>query len=150
MLPFVSHFSLTAKMSSVLNVIFGLLSNKFRDHTAGKLKEGDMTNEKCRQYIVRELDDIKTKLDGLARKDLLSSIRFLKEGVSQLNLFLDECNHNEAALAHDRTTDIDQVEASTTTVLRGSERRVDRMFNQALALSQAIATLNISIHHVIF
>ena len=144
MLPFVSHFSLTVKMSCVLIGIFCLLSNKFSDHPATKLK-GDMTDEKCRQYIVRELDDIKTKLHGLARKDLLSSIRFLKEGVSQLNLFLDECNHNQAAFAHDRTTDIDQAEASTTTDDRGSERRVDRIFNQALALSQAIATLNISI-----
>ena len=84
MLPSVSHFFLTVKMSCVLKIIFDLLSNKFRDHTAGKLKEGDMTNEKCRQYIVRELDDIKTKLDGLAGKDLLSSVRFLKEGVSQI------------------------------------------------------------------
>ena len=51
-------------ITSVLNLTFGLLWKKVRDHTANQLKEGDMTDEKCRQLIVRELDDIKTKLDG--------------------------------------------------------------------------------------
>ena len=87
-----------------------------------------MMDQKCRQYVVMELDDIKTKLDGLPRNDLLNSMSFLEKGVSELHLFLDECNPNQAAFAHDRTTDIDQAEASKRTEDRGSERRVDRIF----------------------
>ena len=62
-------------VTGVLNLTFGLLWSKVRDHTAEKLKEGDMTDEKCRQLIVREPGNITTKIDGLARKDLLSMQR---------------------------------------------------------------------------
>ena len=71
-------------MSSIItglsNLTFGFLWSKVRDHTANKLK-GDMTDEHRRQLIVREPDNITTKIDGLARKDLLSSVSFLKEGL---------------------------------------------------------------------
>ncbi|CAB4004846.1 Hypothetical predicted protein, partial [Paramuricea clavata] len=60
------------------------MSNKIRSGIAERLKDGDVTDEKCRRLIVRELDDIKSKLDGLARKDLLSSLCFLQEGVNGL------------------------------------------------------------------
>ena len=64
-------------MSSIITAVFkatvGLLVNKGRDKAVQKLKDGDVTEEKFRGLIVREIDDIKLKLDGLARKDLLSS-----------------------------------------------------------------------------
>jgi hypothetical protein len=59
------------------------------------LKDGDVTDEECRRLIVRELDDIKSKLDGLARKDLLSSLCFLKEGVNGLYQSLLQMDSNE-------------------------------------------------------
>ncbi len=62
----------------------GLLCSKLRDYTAEKLNEGDLNDQQCRQIIVRELDDIKSKLDGLSRKDLLASLSFFKEGVTRL------------------------------------------------------------------
>lgn len=75
-------------MSSIAKAVFqitvGLLVNKGRDWAAKKLKEGDLTDEKFRSLIVREIDDIKSKLDGLSRKDLLASISFFKEGISIL------------------------------------------------------------------
>lgn len=40
--------------------------------------------------IVCEIDDIKLKLDGLVRKDLLISISFFKEGIVFLYKVLDE------------------------------------------------------------
>ena len=43
-----------------------------------------MTDQKFRGLIVREIDGIKSKLDGLARKDLLASMSFLKEGIEFL------------------------------------------------------------------
>ena len=72
-------------MSSLITAVFkatiGLLVNKGRDKLAGKLNEGDVTDQKFRGLIVREIDEIKSKLDGLARKDLLASISLFKEGI---------------------------------------------------------------------
>jgi len=56
-------------MSSIVTAVFkatiGLLVNKGRDKAAERLKEGDVTEQKFRSVIVREIDDIKSKLDGL-------------------------------------------------------------------------------------
>ena len=40
--------------------------------------------------IVREIDDIKSKLDGLSRKDLLASISFFEEGIELLYEVFDK------------------------------------------------------------
>ena len=75
-------------MSSLVTAVFkatiGLLVNKGRDVAAERLKEGDVTDQRFRGLIVRELDDIKSKVDGLARKDLLSSFSSFKEGIEFL------------------------------------------------------------------
>ena len=75
-------------MSSITTAVFkvtiGLLVNKGRDKAAEKLKDGDITDQKFRGLIVREIDDIKSKLDGLSRKDLLASISFFEEGIELL------------------------------------------------------------------
>jgi len=55
--------------------------NKGRDKLAEKLDKGDVTDQKFRGMIVREIDEVKKKLDGLARKDLLASISFFEEGI---------------------------------------------------------------------
>ena len=39
---------------------------------------------------MREIDDIKSKLDGLSRRDFLASIGFFKEGVDLSNEVFDE------------------------------------------------------------
>ena len=75
-------------MSSIITAVFkltvGLLVNKGRDKAAEKLKDGDVADQKFRGLIVREIDDIKSKLDGLSKKDLLASISFLREGIELL------------------------------------------------------------------
>ena len=75
-------------MSSMITAVFkatiGLLVNKGRHKLAEKLNEGDVTDQKFRGLIVREIDEIKSKLDGLARKDLLASISLFKEGIELL------------------------------------------------------------------
>ena len=77
-------------ITGILNSTIGLLWNKARDSTAAKLQQGDVTDAKIREIVVRELNDIKTKLNGLSRKDLLSSYNFLKQGVDLLNVCLDQ------------------------------------------------------------
>ena len=81
--------NMTSIVTSMISSTVGLLCDKARDSTAAKLKDGDITDAKIREIVVRELDDIKTKLDGLSRVNLLSSYRFLKEGVELLNVSLD-------------------------------------------------------------
>ena len=71
---------------SAITLVAGSFLNKAYDYTADKLRQGDITEEKCRELIVRELDDIKSKLEGLARKDLLSSISFFSDGLCLLDL----------------------------------------------------------------
>ena len=82
------YLPVTTAMSSFIDAILkatvGLLVNKGRNVAAEKLKDGDVTNEQLRNLIVRELDDIKSKLDGIARKELLTSIGFFKEGLVYL------------------------------------------------------------------
>ncbi|CAB4025103.1 Hypothetical predicted protein [Paramuricea clavata] len=84
---------LKVKMSAIINGIInstvGLLCSKLRDYTAERLNEGDLNDEKFRQVVVRELDDIKSKLDGLSRKDLLASLSFFKEGVTRFYISLE-------------------------------------------------------------
>jgi len=65
----------------VFKATIGLLLNKGRDKGAERLKKGDVTEQKFRSVIVREIDDIRSKLDGLSKKDLLTSISFFVEGV---------------------------------------------------------------------
>ena len=61
-------------VTSVLNATIGWLVAKGRDVTAEKLKEGDVTDQKIHDLIVREVKDIKTKLDGITRNDLLTAV----------------------------------------------------------------------------
>ena len=66
---------------AVLKATIGWLVDKGRDKAAEKLKDGDVTDEKFRLLIVREIDDIKDKLAALSRKDLGASISSLKRGI---------------------------------------------------------------------
>ena len=75
-------------MSVIITAVFkatiGWLVDKCRDEAAKKLKDGDITDQQFRGIIMREIDDMKSKLDGLSRKDLLASISFFREGVELL------------------------------------------------------------------
>ena len=81
-------------MSVIITAVFkatmGWLVDKCRDEAAKKLKDGDITDKQFRGIIMREIDDMKSKLDGLSRKDLLSSISSFKEGVELLYEVFEE------------------------------------------------------------
>ena len=95
-------------MSSIATAVFkvtiGLLVNKGRDKAAEKLKDGDITNQKFRGLIVREIDDIKSKLDGLSRKDLLASISFFEEGIELLCDLFEKGHTARSTSDHGATT----------------------------------------------
>ena len=102
--------------------------------TAAKLKDGGVTNEKIREIVVRELNDIKTKLDGLSRKDLLSSYNFLQEGVDFLNVSLQNSKLDQKALTNE--TQDDRGETSTMPSCGQSG-----ILSEAIELSQAMGKL---------
>ena len=126
---------MTSIVTSILSSTLGLLLNKARDATAKSLKDGDVTDAKIREIVVRELNDIKTKLDGLSRKDLLSSYMFLKEGVQLLNDSLDKSKDEQKAVMNE---DKDDGSVTSSTMPSGSD-----ILNDALQLSQAMAKLKI-------
>ena len=71
-------------MTSLLKAVAGFLVDKARDRAAEKLKEGDVTDKKIQELIQREINDIKSKLDALSRKDLLTAIDSFQAGVRYL------------------------------------------------------------------
>ena len=71
-------------ITSVFNATIGWLVNKGRDVTAERLKEGDVADQKIRDLIVREVEDIKSKLEGLSRKDLLTAVDSFQTGIRYL------------------------------------------------------------------
>ena len=121
-------------VTSILNSTVGLLWNKARDKTAESLKGGDITDAKLREIVVRELNDIKTKLDGLSRKDLLSSYSFLQEGIQLLNVCLEK--FEQKAVVNGGNDD----RGETSRMPSGGESDV---LNEALELSQAMVRLQI-------
>ena len=80
-------------MSSIITAVFkatiGLIVNKGRDAATELLKDGDVADQIFRGVIVRKIEDIKTKLDGLARKDLLAAIDAFETGLWYLYQALD-------------------------------------------------------------
>ena len=80
---------MTSIITAVFKATIGLLVNKGRDKAAENLKDGDVTDRKFRALIVREIDDIKSKLDGLARKDLLAAIDAFEAGLQYLYQAID-------------------------------------------------------------
>ena len=80
---------MTSIITAVFKATIGLLVNRGRDKAAEKLKDGDVTDQKFRTLIVREIDDIKSKLDGLARKDLLAAVDFFEAGLRYLYQAID-------------------------------------------------------------
>ena len=81
-------------MSAIITAVFkatiGWLVDKSRDEASKKLKDGDVTDQQFRGIIMREIDDMKSKLDGLSRKDLLASIGFFREGIELLYEVFEE------------------------------------------------------------
>lgn len=69
-------------VGDTLRLTFRLLLSKIRDKGAENLKHGDVSDERFREFIVRELTDIREKLEGLCKVDLITSANFFKDGVS--------------------------------------------------------------------
>ena len=137
-------------MSSIVTAVFkatvGLLVNKGRDKAAEKLKEGDVADKKIRDLIVREIDDIKSKLDGLARKDLLSAIDAFGAGLEYLYQAIDAKAEATTTRARESNENLKELSSPSTTATVKTVALAAEMTNMQLtefsettksALSQA-------------
>ena len=124
-------------ITGILSSTAGFLWSKARDSTAEKLRDGDVTDTKIREIVVRELDDIKKKLEGLSRKDLLSSCTLLQEGVDLLYLSLRKLNLQQQAV----TTETDDDRAKTSAMTTGVESEI---LNEVMKLSCAMEKLKLN------
>ena len=124
-------------ITGILSSTAGFLWSKARDSTAEKLRDGDVTDAKIREIVVRELDDIKKKLEGLSRKDLLSSCTLLQEGVDLLYLSLRKLNLQQQAL----TTETEDDGAKTSAMTTGVESEI---LNEVMKLSCAMEKLKLN------
>ena len=120
-------------ITAILRSTVGLLCDKARDSAANKLKDGDLADEKLREIILKDLTDIKSKLDCLSLKDLDSSFSLLKEGVRLLNIALNKSSKDEKASEGPSNEATSVVNASASGVL-----------NAVLSLPQAVEKLKIS------
>ena len=77
-------------ITSVFKTIIGWLVEKGREKVAEKLKDGDVTDQQLRGIIIREIDDVKSKLDGISKKELKTSISSFREGIEYLYEVFEE------------------------------------------------------------
>ncbi|XP_046842517.1 uncharacterized protein LOC124436599 isoform X1 [Xenia sp. Carnegie-2017] len=77
-------------LDSLLLSMFQFFTNKARDAAAERLENGDVVNERFREFIKRDLHEIQTKLDNLSKIDLCSSLNYLEEGFLLLFNCIDE------------------------------------------------------------
>ncbi|CAB4022386.1 Hypothetical predicted protein [Paramuricea clavata] len=124
---------MASTVTKILSSTVGLLVNKARDSASAKLMHGDITDSKIREFVVRELNDVKAKLDGLSRKDLLSSYTFLKQGIELLNVSLNKSIDEQKGVG--KSSD-DQVASTMSSSVQSG------ILNEALVLSQAMTKLN--------
>ena len=126
-------------MSSIVTLVFnttiGWLVNKGRDMTAERLKEGDVADQKIRDLIVREVEDIKSKLDGLSRKDLLAAVHSFKTGIRYFFEAFDVRPSSQASvgIADENRSEHDLEEAMKTVSVAAEMRKLEEMgFNETV------------------
>lgn len=122
----------------IIKSTLGLLVNKFRDVAASKLSEGDLTDENFRGVVVREINEIREKLDGLARKDVYSSLSFLNEGLTRLAMAVQKKSMNsDTPIA---TQDVQAVTSSAVKELMavGGALTTQLRLNQAFTVSNTV------------
>ena len=152
---------MSAIIKAVFKVTIGWLVDKGRDEAAKKLKDGDVTDQQFRGIIMREIDDMKSKLDGLSRKDLLASIGFFREGIELLYEAFEEtgsrseydADKEQAACAEavsltERMKNLELTESAMRKLAnakkrfeRARERATDAFSNEALSPNDRILAM---------
>ena len=128
---------MSAIMNGIVDCTIGLVLNKIRDNTAQRLSKGDIVDSELRQIVVRDLDDIKTKIDGLSAKDLKSSLSFFIEGVTWLHISLETSDESRdkpsSSQAHTEDDEPEGATAMTVQRVEGDAIDIAFQFHQSIA-----------------
>ena len=120
-------------MSAIFKSILGLIVDKARSATANSLSDGDLTDERMREVIISNIDDIKSSIRGLSRQHLNSSLSFLKEGISRMGLAVRDTSAStqnvQTAITHAAEEFVTGASAST------SQQTQPRSADEILSLS---------------
>ena len=122
-------------VTSVFNATIGWLVNKGRDVTAERLKEGDVADQKIRDLIVREVEDIKSKLEGLSRKDLLTAVDSFQTGIRYFFEAFDVKPSSQAnvGITDENLSEHDLEEAMKAVSVAAEMRKLEEMdFNETV------------------
>uniref|UniRef100_A0A6P8GX51 Uncharacterized protein LOC116286461 n=1 Tax=Actinia tenebrosa TaxID=6105 RepID=A0A6P8GX51_ACTTE len=71
-------------LAQILKITVQCFLDKVKDEAANSLRDGDITELRFREMIIRELHDIKSMLRGLVRQDLIASITYFNDGIELL------------------------------------------------------------------
>ena len=126
---------MSSMVTSVFNATIGWLVNKGRDVTAERLKEGDVADQKIRDLIVREVEDIKSKLEGLSRKDLLTAVDSFQTGIRYLFEAFDVKPSSQAnvGITDENLSEHDLEEAMKAVSVAAEMRKLEEMdFNETV------------------
>lgn len=119
-------------VTAVLKSSIGALISKGCSMAAEKLKDGDVADAKLRQLIVKDMDDIKSKLEGISVKDLGASISFFNDGVVCLDKVLDKEDGLGTAEKNEVKTEAD-----------GATKEIKVKENDILPLVKGLKSLNL-------
>ena len=103
--------SMSAIISAVFKATIGLIVDKGRDVAAEKMKEGDVTDQKFRSLIVRDLKEIHHKLDALSQKDLKAAVDFFETGLGCLYKAVDTMRSANVSLGAATVSERNEEEA---------------------------------------
>ena len=102
---------MSAIVATALKGTIGLLIKRGLKSASEKLKDGDVTDQQLQSWIMDEIDNVKSKLDAMARKDLGASISFFREGLVFLDKAMDTKTPDEGASKSEKGAN--QVKSST-------------------------------------
>ena len=101
-------------LEKVFTSVLGIVINKMRDKAADSLKDGSVVSERFRAMIVRELKDVRVKLDALGYKDLKACIEFYETGIHRMYDYFKKCgNENSQTCANGQESQSKEQKIST-------------------------------------
>ena len=130
---------MSAIVTAVVKGTLGFLVKKGQQHVAKKLKDGDVTDQQLRNWIVNEIDDVKSKLDAMAMSHLKASLSFFKEGLVYLNKVMDmeTSGDSKTTAASAAVEKVTKTNAQITEVTKVGA-------NAALSLTEELRKLNLN------
>ncbi|PFX11385.1 hypothetical protein AWC38_SpisGene24916, partial [Stylophora pistillata] len=117
----------------VIDSCIGALISKGRTLAAEKLNHGDVVDAQLRQLIIKDTDDIKSKLDGIISSHLKASITHFDNGVISLGRVLDKNIVGREA--------VERKEVRLTEVV-GTNKAIKVKENSIVSLAKSIKNLH--------